>query len=324
MNMLDKLDPSLLIAVVIGTAVVLVVEALYLLFFVRRSYRTSINRRLTIARNDDSRENILLALRRERGLSSEGHYLLPFINFNKLILQSGLTLGIPKLIVLFAVIAVAFTIAAFILSKNIFAALGVAAFSMTLLPYFSLRFMRARRHSAFGKQFPDAIDIIVRSLKAGHPVPIAISMVAREMPDPVGTEFGLVSDEVSFGSDLETAMRNLLYRVGQDDLPLFVTAISIQTTTGGNLGEILGNLSLVIRERFKMRRKIKAISAEGRISAIILSALPLVVLAAVQLSSPNFYGDVWQYDMTKIVLGIAATWMLLGNLVMMKMVNFKI
>ena len=85
--------------------------------------------------------------------------------------------------------------------------------------------MRSRRQKTFGAQFPDALDIIVRSLRAGHPVPIAITMVAREMADPVGTEFGIVSDEITYGADLETAMRNLYFRIGQDDLPLFVTAV---------------------------------------------------------------------------------------------------
>ena len=96
-------------------------------------------------------------------------------------------------------------------------------------PWLVLRMLRSRRQKKFGAQFPDAIDIIVRSLRAGHPVPIAISMVAREMADPMGTEFGIVADEITYGADLETAMRNLYFRVGQDDLPLFVTAVAIQS-----------------------------------------------------------------------------------------------
>lgn len=322
--MIEQLDPSMLIALVAGAAVVLMVEASYLVFFGRRSYRESINRRLSLSKKEGDREKILIALRRERGLTNEGHYALPLIAFNKLVLQSGIHIGITKLLVIFAVIAAALAIGVFIFTGDMPATAGAGMFGLTLLPFIVLRFKRARRQSAFGKLFPDAIDIIVRSLRAGHPVPIAISMVARELPDPVGTEFGIATDEVSYGNDLETAMRNLFCRVGQDDLPLFVTAISIQTTSGGNLGEILTNLSKVIRERYKMRRKIKALSAEGRFSALALSALPLIVMGAVQMSSPNFYGDVWQYDTTKIVLGIAAVWMLIGNTVMMKMVNFRI
>ena len=103
--------------------------------------------------------------------------------------------------------------------------------------------MRKRRHGKFAAQFPDAMDIIVRSLRAGHPVPVAVGLVAQELPDPIGTEFGIAADEITYGADVETAMRNLYFRVGQEDLPLFVTAVSIQGSTGGNLSEILSNLS---------------------------------------------------------------------------------
>ncbi len=184
--------------------------------------------------------------------------------------------------------------------------------------------MRRRRQKKFSAQFPDSIDIIVRSLRAGHPVPIAVTMVAREMPDPVGSEFGIVTDEITYGADLESALRNLYFRVGTDDLPLFVTAVAIQGSTGGNLGEILQNLSKVIRDRFKMRRKIRALAAEGRASAMILSSLPIGMFAMVNLVVPTFYGSVWQYDMTKIVLALAVCWMLIGILIMFRMVNFRI
>jgi tight adherence protein B len=197
-------------------------------------------------------------------------------------------------------------------------------FSATALPYLVLRLLRSRRQKRFGAQFPDALDMIVRSLRAGHPVPIAINMVAREMADPIGSEFGMVSDEITYGADLETAMRNLYARIGSDDLPLFITAVGIQGSTGGNLGEILENLSGVIRERFKMRRKIRALASEGRASAMILSSLPIGMFIVVQVVAPTFYAAVWHEHLTTVLLGSAAGWMLLGNLIMFKMVNFKI
>jgi tight adherence protein B len=166
--------------------------------------------------------------------------------------------------------------------------------------------------------------VIVRSLKAGHPVPVAVSMVAREMPDPIGTEFGLVSDEITYGSDLETAMRSLQFRVGHSDLHLFVTAIAIQSSTGGNLREILGNLSRVIRERIKMRRKVKSVSSEGRSAAMILSSLPILFFALIQVMVPNFYGELWNEPVIHIGLVGAAIWMMIGIAVMAKMINFKI
>ena len=174
-----------------------------------------------------------------------------------------------------------------------------ALFSATVLPLFALRMLRGRRQKRFAAQFPDALDIIVRSLRAGHPVPIAITMVAREMTDPIGSEFGIVADEITYGADLETAMRNLYGRIGSDDLPLFVTAVAIQGSTGGNLGEILENLSGVIRQRFKMRRKIRALAAEGRASAMILSALPIGMFVVIQVIAPDFYAAVWSEHLTK-------------------------
>ena len=140
-----------------------------------------------------------------------------------------------------------------------------------------LKFRRNRRHKIFGVQLPEALELITRSLKAGHPVPVAISMVSREMPDPIGTEFGVVADEVTYGSDLVSALHNLYERVGQEDLPLFVTAVSIQSSSGGNLREILDGLSATIRDRGKLKRKVRAISTEGRMSAYILTAVPCLL-----------------------------------------------
>ena len=149
-------------------------------------------------------------------------------------------------------------------------------------------------------------------------------MVARELPDPMGSEFGIASDEITYGADLETAMRNLYFRVGQDDLPLFVTAVAIQGSTGGNLSEILENLSAVIRQRFKMRRKIRALAAEGRASALILSSLPIAMFGIINFVSPDFYSSVWHESITKIALGVAACWMGVGNFIMYRLVNFRI
>jgi tight adherence protein B len=161
-------------------------------------------------------------------------------------------------------------------------------------------------------------------LRAGHPIPVAIAMVGREMPDPVGGEFGMVADEVTYGADMETAMRSLYHRVGQDDLPLFVTAVAIQGSTGGNLSEILQNLSGVIRLRFKMRRKIRALAAEGRFSALLLSGMPVAMFFVLKLLAPQFYGEVWDEEITKMGLAIAGAWMMFGNVIMYKLVNFKI
>jgi tight adherence protein B len=324
MSWLSELETVHLVYLFAALAAGLAFEAAYLLFFTAHSYRKNINRRLRLMADEPNRENMLVQLRRERGLSRGGDYRLPLVALNRLILQSGLTQGLGRL----ATYVAAFTVFAFglvlVIRGNLGEAFVVALFSCTLLPLLFLRIKRGRRRKAFGAQFPDALDIIVRSLRAGHPVPVAISMVAREMRDPIGTEFGIVADEITYGADLETGMRNLFFRLGQEDLPLFVTAVAIQGSTGGNLGEILQNLSAVIRERFKMRRKIRALAAEGRASALILSSLPILMFLVIQIITPEFYGSVWHEDITKISLAIAGAWMGVGNFIMYRMVNFRI
>ena len=319
-----EFSPIYLVYLLIGISAAIFAEGAYLLLHNKASYRKNINRRLKVMDATPNRESVLMQLRRERGLTSGGEYRLPLINLNQLLLQSGLSIGFGRLMLFVAVGMVVAFAGTMMFDGKVWHALGAALFSGTLLPILVLKYLRRRRQKKFGAQFPDAIDIIVRSLRAGHPVPIAVNMAAREMLDPLGSEFGIVTDEITYGADLETAMRNLFFRVGTDDLPLFVTAIAIQGSTGGNLGEILENLSAVIRLRFKMRRKIRALAAEGRASAMILSSLPIAMFGIINFVTPEFYASVWQFDLTKIALGVAAAWMGIGNVIMFRMVNFRI
>ena len=316
-----ELDTPTLIAICAAISVVLFAEAVYLLGFSTASYRSNVNRRLKLSSNQPDREAILIQLRRERGLTKEGFFRFGIAWFNRLMLESGMTRGIMTL-ALVALVAGG-TVFAGVLKfrEDMLEAGGAALVAALLFPFLTLVIKRKRRHARFAAQFPDAMDIIVRSLRAGHPVPVAVGLVAQELPDPIGTEFGIAADEITYGADVETAMRNLYFRVGQEDLPLFVTAVAIQGSTGGNLSEILSNLSSVIRLRFKMRRKIKALAAEGKFSAIFLSGLPVAVFC---LMTPDFYGSIIQYDATRWGLGLAAAWMLAGNVVMYKMCNFRI
>jgi tight adherence protein B len=319
-----ELDQVTMIYLFAAVATILFVEALYLMFFSTVSYKTTVNRRMRLMQHEPNRENILVQLRRERSLTSSGDYSLWLQSLNRLVMQSGLTIGLWKFAAIVTAAAVIVFLGLIWHNFGLVTALSLAVLSAFVLPFLALRMMRSRRHKKFGALFPDAIDVIVRSLRAGHPVPVAVQMVGRELPDPVGTEFGMASDEITYGADLETALRNLYFRVGQEDLPLFVTAVAIQGSTGGNLSEILGNLSSVIRQRFKMRRKIKALAAEGRFSAMILSGLPIAMFLVLQVMAPDFYGKVWQIEMTKVVLACAGGWMTIGNLIMYRLVNFRI
>ena len=181
---------------------------------------------------------------------------------------------------------------------------------------------RKRRHAKFAAQFPDAMDIIVRAAR-GPSVPVAVGLVAQELPDPIGTEFGIAADDHLRRRRRDRDAQPLLSR--RPGRPAAVRDRGRdQGSTGGNLSEILSNLSSVIRQRFKMRRKIKALAAEGKFSAIFLSGLPLAVFLLLNVMTPDFYGSIIKFDLTKWGLGLAAGWMLTGNIVMYKMCNFRI
>jgi tight adherence protein B len=317
------LDPLYVFYGLAALAAILAVEAFYLFFHNTKDYRKRVNRRLAMSAKEGDREKVLVQLRRERGLNADGDGLLPAARFNRLVVQSGVKVSVPRAVIVMAGLSLVAFVAVYGWRHDLAEAAAAGAAAATLLPLLILSSMRKRRQAAFGARFPDAIDIIVRSLRAGHPVPVAISMVGRELPDPVGSEFGMVADEITYGADIETALRSMMHRVGQEDLPLFVTSVAIQSTTGGNLSQILDNLSKVIRERFKMRRKIKGLSAEGRSGAMILNITPFAVFMLVNFISPDFYGEIWNWPTTNYVLGGALFWMFVGNMIMRRMVNFR-
>lgn len=307
-----------------GFAAAFLAEAVYLLTVNAGADRRQINRRLRVTEPDANRQEVMVMLRRERGLTAAGGMPRHLAWLGRLIVQCGITIGLSKLMLLFAAtgLVIAGLVFNFTGHNAVKAAIALPVGGF-VLPVMALRMRRNRRQAKFALQFPEAIELIVRSLKAGHPVPVAMGMVAREMADPIGTEFGMMADEVTYGADLVTALCNMQVRVGQEDLPLFVTAVSIQSSTGGNLREILQNLTDVIRQRIKMRRKIRSISAEGRISAIFLTAMPLLLFAALNVMSPGYYGSVWGKPMTTWGLVGAATWLGVGNLMMKKMISFR-
>lgn len=304
---------------------VLFVETGYILLASGDGGKKRINRRMRASGRDKiSQKDILVQLRKERGLDAEGNLVLPVRWLNELIVQAGITVGLQKVMVWWGAFAAGSTLAILVLTFSPLAALLALPLNSFILPVLYLRRRRTKKLLTFGKQLPEAIDLITRSLKAGHPVPVAISMVAREMPDPIGTEFGMVADEVTYGSDLVTALANLHARVGHPDLPLLVSSVSIQATTGGNLREILDGLSKVIRERLKMKAKVRAISAEGRMSAMFLTAMPILLFMVLALLTPNYYGGIWGFSQTYWGFGILLFWLVSGNLLILKMVSFKV
>jgi tight adherence protein B len=301
---------------------IMIAEAFYMLYAGRSDRRAAINRRMKLQENKISQEQVLIQLRKERGLEGGGS-LLSFDRFRALRAQSGLVMPMPKFLTITSGVTLAMVLVAVWKGLPLVFGAGALLPLAAIIPLITLRFLRKRRHKLFGFQLPEALELITRSLKAGHPVPVAVAMVAREMPDPIGTEFGVVADEVTYGSDLVSALQSMHARVGHEDLPLFVTAVSIQNTSGGNLREILDGLATVIRERGKLRRKVRAISTEGRMSAYILTAIPALLMMGMMVLMPQFYSAVWDKPKTWYLLGGSVTWLMIGNAMMFKMSNFK-
>jgi len=191
-------------------------------------------------------------------------------------------------------------------------------------PLLYLKFMAGRRNAAIGVQLPQALEIIVRSLEAGHPVPAAVALVGREMPDPVGTEFGMAADEIAYGATLEEAVERMSERCRHSDLDLFAATVRLQEKTGGNLTGLLKLNASTIRERHKMRLKIKAASSEGRASALILTSAPFIAVTMIMLISPHFYGDVIEEPLVKYGLAGMGFWIFLGNLIMRRMIDMRL
>jgi tight adherence protein B len=182
--------------------------------------------------------------------------------------------------------AIALTPARLLLLATFAAGLGFG------IPFAIISRFAEQRRKKLEQQFPIALDVFIRGLRAGHPISSALELLTHEMQDPIGSEFGLVVDEVTYGADLRDALQNMADRCGLDDMQMFVVSLSVQTETGGNLAEILENLSQVIRERASLKLKVRALSSEGRMTALILTTLPVFAFTMLFVVRPSFFLDV--------------------------------
>lgn len=281
------------------------------------------NDRLRRMQSDKPQTEVISKIRKSRSLSESGDLEGAILWLNELVMQSGLPLGPKGIYFVLPGTSISLGLMLFLLKGTALWG-GIGAFIGLALPIFILKFMVKRRRNKAVVQLPEALDVIVRSLSAGHPVPVAMGLVAREMSDPIGSEFGIASDEVSFGSNISTAIQRLADRIGHDDFELFSAMIRLQERTGGNLAELLRANAKTIRERQKMRLRIKACSAEGRMSAYILNVAPIALFLLIRFISPDFYGDVSDSPLIKPAFIGIVIWMVTGNLVMRKMINFRI
>lgn len=199
--------------------------------------------------------------------------------------------------------------------------LGLVGFS---LPYLKIVRDRARRVAKFEEQFPEALDVIKRALKAGHPFTQALKLVAEDMDDPVGHEFELVFSEINYGGDVRAALVGLLERVPSVSVMAMVTAVLVQKETGGNLAETFERITAVIRGRFKLHRRVRTLSAEGRLSAWILSFVPIVLFAVVSFTTPDYLPELFKTQLGKNLLAAAMCLGIIGILWIRRIIRIRV
>ena len=317
------MDASAAFFVLVFAAVFALVQGLWGLTRVATAKR-KVNHRLKVVDRLASLADMVVELRKQRGLTADGERKLKWPWLADLVVRSGLVYDPKRWVLTVCGMAVAGAALGFFATHHPIGVVAGAVFGSTGVPIFFLKTVAGRRETKLVTQLPNALEIVVRSLEAGHPVPTAISLVGREMPDPIGSEFGMAADEIAFGSTLEQAVSRIADRCRQADVDLFAATVRLQERSGGNLVGLLKMNARTIRERSKMRLKIKAASSEARVSAMILTAAPFCVGLMLQVLKPDFYGEVIHERPIQIGLMALGVWMGCGILVMQRMVNFKI
>ena len=293
-----------LVLVAIFASVFILSQLIIGLTWDRRAERGAVNQRLKMLRSGLDRETVSLKLLKNapRTLDPNAGLLARYqARFERTVMMSAVAIESRALMVaitiaffvIFVVIATLVWMARFPINFGILLLVVAAAAAFSIgIPLIILGRLAERRRARMEQQFPVALDVFTRSLRAGHPIASAVQLVSEEMPDPIGSEFGLVSDEIAYGAELSDALFAMAERWGLEDMRMFVVSISVQNETGGNLAEILENLSRVIRDRASMFMMVRALSSEGRMTGWLLTALPVLAFCGLLLVNPGFYFDV--------------------------------
>jgi tight adherence protein B len=238
------------------------------------------------------------------------------------IARAGLSWSKQQFFIISACIGVVMFVLGLFTGGGLYVALALGFVGVLGLPRWMLSFLKKRRENKFLNAFPDAVDIIVRGVKAGLPLLDCLKMITAESPEPVKSEFRAIVETQAIGMPLGDACAKLYENMPVPEANFFGIVISIQQRSGGNLAEALGNLSRVLRDRKKMKAKIRAMSQEAKASASIIGALPVAVMTLVWLTSPQYISLLWTEPLGRVMLAGSAVWMSMGVLVMKKMINF--
>lgn len=321
-----QISAAPLIYLMIFVAVVVIVNGIYLIVFGKSiSLNSRVSRRLTLLEKNANREQVLEQLRKEMNQHLNARNIPLYSMLAKKAQRANIAfspqalIGIMALLSVFAFLMLsAFTAAEFGLRLVLGVVMGVGGV------FVWVNNTAKKRMRLLEEQLPDSIELMVRSLRVGHPFSTAIGIVAKEIPDPLGSEFGVIADEAAYGRDVAESLKAFAERMDSQDLRFLAVAVSIQQQSGGNLAEILEGLSKVVRARFKLFRRVRAITAEAKWSGMFLSGFPIVALIMINVVQPDYYDEV-KGTSAYIPAALFVVTFLIINIIYMKvMTNIKV
>jgi tight adherence protein B len=321
MGELFELSAKPLLYVGIFLGMLLLFEGIRQVLSKSESVSETRNRRMKMIAKGASTEDLLNLLK-----PTQNDWILSVVPFfgtlPTVLRQAGLTIKPQTFLTIVAILTLLVTIIA---SKFVIpaAAFGFSFTLFMLIPIVFVRMAAKKRMSAMERQLPEALDLMARGLIVGHPLNTTISAVASEMVDPIASEFGIMSDQIAYGDELVDAFMEFAERTELEDVRYLAISVAIQNGTGGDLGQVLQTLARVIRNRISMRKRILAISSEGRLTSVFLSLLPIFIFVATSISSPGYYGDVSD-DPLFIPFATVVVGLVVANyLVLRRMVDFR-
>jgi tight adherence protein B len=315
-----------LIYIVIFIAVIMLVNGIYLTVFGKSiSLNSRVSRRLALMEKNGNRQQVLEQLRKEmtQHLNVKG---IPLYSLLATKAQKANIAFSPKALVGLMVVMSGVSFVGLTVGTEASPAVrALVAVVMGVGGVYTWVNQKAKKRMALlEEQLPDAVELMVRSLRVGHPFSAAIGIVSKEIPDPLGSEFGLIADEAAYGRDVAESLKDFAERMDSQDLRFLAVAVTIQQTSGGNLAEILEGLAKVIRARFKLFRRVKAITAEAKWSGMFLSGFPIVALVMINVIRPDYYDDVKDTAVFIPAALVVAVFLIVNVIFMKMMVNIKV
>ncbi|MEM1302316.1 MAG: type II secretion system F family protein [Pseudomonadota bacterium] len=321
-----SIGPEPIIYGLIFIAVLVMVEGLYLTVFGKSiSLNNRVNRRLELMKKGSGREQVLEQLRKEMNQHLDAKKVPLYSLLAEKAQKGGIAFSpVQILMVMGGLAAVAFvgltigTGADFVVRAGVSIVMGVGGV------FIWINSKAKKRMGMIEEQLPDAVELMVRSLRVGHPFSSALQIVSKEVPDPLASEFGVISDESAYGRDVGEALKHMAERLDMQDLRFLAVAVTIQQQSGGNLAEVLAGLASVIRARFKLFRRVKAITAEAKWSGMFLSGFPFGALVMINVIQPNYYDDVMETSVFIPACLVVAGFLIANIFVMKSLVNIKV